>query len=307
MWQRSFEAMGLKPAGVNGSYFQAIRFRNVFIIPQETSVNLSRHGTDEKLVYGEDYYAEGDPRQPVSSLSGQVVYVGHGITAPDFGIDDYNGDAIYNGALDNASGTACLIEIARAFTRLASPPRRSIIFLGPTAEEKGLLGSDYFAEYPTIPRSQIVANINMDVQNLQFDFRDVQVLGAEDSTLGRTATRAAVKMNLEVSPDLQPEQAFFRRSDQYSFVKRGIPALYLRRGGKAVDPSIDGLKMVNEWLATIYHSPSDDLNQPLNWEAGAKSARYSFLIGYIVAQDDAKPEWNKGDFFGRTFGGSHQQ
>jgi Zn-dependent M28 family amino/carboxypeptidase len=189
--------------------------------------------------------------------------------------------------------------------RLESRPRRSIIFLGPTAEEKGLLGSDYFAEYPTVPRSQIVADVNMDSQNLQFDFRDVQVLGAEHSTLGGDAARAATKMNLEVSPDLQPDLAFFRRSDQYSFVKRGIPALFLRRGGKAVDPHIDGLKMVNEWYATVYHSPSDDLKQPLNWAAGAKSAKFSFLIGYFIAQDDAKPRWNKGDFFGRTFGGLH--
>ena len=232
-----------------------------------------------------------------------VIYTAHvdhlGIGAP------VNGDAIYNGAVDNASGTACLIEVARAFTRLETRPRRSIIFLAPTAEEKGELGSDYFVEYPTVPRSQIVANVNMDSQNLQYDFRDIQVLGAEHSSLGSAARRAAAKMNLEVSPDLQPEQAFFRRSDQYSFVKRGIPALMLRRGGKAVDPKIDGLKLVNEWYLTRYHMPNDDLSQPLNWEAGAKSAKFSFLLGYIIAQDDAKPQWNVGDFFGRTFGGSH--
>lgn len=232
-----------------------------------------------------------------------VVYTAHvdhlGIGVP------VNGDAIYNGAVDNASGTACMIEIARAFTRLELPPRRSIIFLGPTAEEKGLLGSDYFAENPTVPRSQIVANVNMDSQNLQFDFRDVQVLGAEDSTLGSAAARAAAKMNLEVSPDLQPDLAFFRRSDQYSFVKHGIPALFLRRGGKAVDPHIDGLKIVNEWYATVYHSPSDDLSQPLDWAAGAKSAKFGFLIAYFISEDDAKPRWNAGDFFGTTFGGSH--
>ncbi len=229
-----------------------------------------------------------------------VVYSAHldhlGIGEP------VNGDAIYNGARDNASGAAALIEIARAFTRVASRPRRSIIFLAPTAEEKGLLGSDYFAANPTVPRSQIVADINMDGLSILYDARDVVVVGAEHSSLGASVAEAAAIAGLEATPDTQPEQNWFRRSDHYSFVRRGIPALFLRTGTKAVDPKVNALALANTWYATRYHMPNDDLNQSLNWESGAKETRFSFALGYIVAQTRTRPQWNKDDFFSRTFG-----
>src|SRR5262249_35845962 len=212
-----------------------------------------------------------------------------------------NGDNIYNGALDNASGTAALIEIARAFTSLEQRPRRSVIFLAVTGEEKGLLGSDYFVEYPTVPRGNIVANINMDGLNLMFDFRDVVVFGREHSSLGTVATRAAEKMGLEITPDPHPEQHYFVRSDQYSFVRHAIPAIFPFRGTKATNPQVD-VEKLNSARSARYHMPNDDLTQPLEWSAGAKTTRFNFLLGYITAQDAVRPKWNKGDFFAKTFG-----
>jgi Zn-dependent M28 family amino/carboxypeptidase len=232
-----------------------------------------------------------------------IVYSAH---ADHLGIGEaVNGDAIYNGARDNASGTAALIEIARAFVSMQPRPRRSIIFLAPTAEEKGLLGSDYFAEYPTVSRSQIVTDLNIDGLSILYDARDVVVVGAEHSTLGAVTARAAAVTGVEATADQQPEQNWFRRSDQYSFVRRGIPSLFLRMGTKAVNPQIDALKLANEWYATRYHMPNDDLNQSLNWESGARHTQFAFVVGYLVAQDDVKPKWNNGDFFGRTSDGSH--
>jgi Zn-dependent M28 family amino/carboxypeptidase len=215
-----------------------------------------------------------------------------------------NGDGIYNGATDNAGGVAALIEIARAFTRLEPRQRRSMLFLAVTGEEKGLLGSDYFAEYPTVPRSQIVANINMDGVNLLFDFRNIVDIGGEHSSLGTVFRRAAAKLDMDVVPDPMPEQQFFVRSDQYSFIRRGIPALFPRTGTKSVNPQIDGAKMEADRFQFRYHLPSDDLNQPLDFVAGAKTAKFDFLLGYITAQDETRPRWNEGDFFGRTFGAS---
>ncbi|HEX4543272.1 MAG TPA: M28 family metallopeptidase [Candidatus Acidoferrum sp.] len=229
-----------------------------------------------------------------------VVYTAHldhlGIGEP------VNGDRIYNGALDNASGSACLLEIARAYSQMKPRPRRSILFVSVTGEEEGLLGSDYFAHYPTVAKDSLVANINMDGAALLWPIEDVVARGAEHSTLDAAVHDAAPRLKLDVSPDPYPEQVLFIRSDQYSFVKQRIPSLFLSTGKKSSNPNIKPEEIRRIWVATKYHKPQDDMNQPFDFESGAKFARYCFLVGYLVAQENERPAWNPGDFFGEHYG-----
>jgi hypothetical protein len=237
-----------------------------------------------------------DPR-----LSEQyVVYSAHvdhlGIGKP------VNGDSIYNGAVDDASGVAALLGIARAFKALPHPPARSILFLATTAEEEGLLGSDYFAHFPTVPTDNIVADINMDGASMFYTFNDIVPLGAADSTLDAVVARNAARLGLRVSPDPDPSQDYFVRADQYSFVRQGVPSLFISEGNQARDPKFNAKKFGEDWGATRYHMPSDDMNQPLNFDAPVEFMQIDFLIGYDIAQDPERPRWKPGDFFGETFG-----
>jgi Zn-dependent M28 family amino/carboxypeptidase len=232
-----------------------------------------------------------------------VLYTAH---ADHLGIGDpRNGDSIYNGALDNASGIAALIEMARAFATMNPRPRRSIMFVAVTGEEEGLLGSEYFAHYPTVPIDDIVANINMDELPMVFDFKDVVPLGAEHSSLGPMIDLIAKSEGLEVSPDPMPEENFFVRSDQYSLVKEGVPAVAIAGGEKAVDPKKNGAEIERNWIKNYYHSPQDDMSQPLDFNAAAKYTRLNLAVGYAIANQDARPTWNPGDFFGDAFAKHH--
>jgi Zn-dependent M28 family amino/carboxypeptidase len=216
------------------------------------------------------------------------------------------GDNVCHGALDNASGVAALLEIARAYSRLPRPPRRSVLFVFVTGEELGLLGSDYFAHYPTVPRKVIVANVNMDGAPGEFySMKDIVPLGSEHSTLGGEVAAAGKALGYDVSPDPMPEENNFIRSDQYSFVLQGVPAVDVTDGVHPVDASIDGLALQKKWLLTRYHTPLDNIDQPIDFDAMAKGAVLNLLIGYRVAQKDAAPQWNQGDFFGATFGPRH--
>jgi len=230
-----------------------------------------------------------------------VVYTSHldhlGIGEP------VNGDKIYNGALDNASGSACLLEVARAFQRMSVRPRRSILFVSVTAEEAGLLGSDYFAHYPTVAKSAIVANVNMDEDQMLWPLRDIIPFGAEHSSLDDVVHEAAQRMHLGISPDPMPDEVIFIRSDQYSFVKQGIPAVFPVPGFKSDDLKIDPGKIFAKWEETRYHQVGDDMNQPgLDFEEAARFARFNWLVGYMVAQKTERPVWKKGDFFGEHYG-----
>jgi hypothetical protein len=235
-----------------------------------------------------------------TDLAGEyVVYSAHldhlGISAP------LDGDSINNGALDNASGIAAMLEVARLFAG-GRRPRRSILFLATTGEEKGLKGADYFANNPTVPASAMVADINIDEIFMFTPTRDVVSIGGEHSTLGDAVVHAAAKMGLEVSPDPQPEEVVFVRSDQYPFVKRGVPAVYVGSGYKPVDPKVDLVKRMEEWERTIYHTPKDDMSQPLDFTVGAMVAKFDYLVGDEVANASARPQWRIGDFFGAMFG-----
>ncbi len=204
------------------------------------------------------------------------------------------GDAIYNGAYDNASGIACLIEIARA---LAPEPRpkRSVIFVAFTGEEKGDQGSEYFVRHP--PARPLVADVNMDMFLMLYPVADLIALGGEHSTIGAMATRAAHAAGFEMSPDPFPEEVRFIRSDQFSFVEEGIPAIHLKPGNKSRDPKIDGAAVTRDWLRRIYHSPADDMNQTFDFASGARYAETNLRLVRAIANAPQPPRWKTGDFF----------
>lgn len=212
-------------------------------------------------------------------------------------------DKINNGAMDNASGTSVLLETARLFSQSAQKPRRSILFLAVTGEEKGLLGSDYYAQNPTIDGS-MVANVNLDMPILTYEFADVIAFGANHSSLQASVANAAQNIGITLSPDPWPEQALFTRSDHYSFVKQGVPSVFLVPGLKSADPDVDASKVFGTFLSAHYHKPSDDFNQPFNWDAATKFTEVNYQIGKTLANDTQTPHWNEKDFFGDTFGGT---
>jgi hypothetical protein len=255
--------------------------------------------TESKDLHSPNVVAKLEGSDPVLKNE-YLVYTAHldhlGIGAP------IKGDAIYNGALDNASGSATILEMAQAFARMNPRPRRSILFVSVTGEEAGELGSEYFAHYPTIPKHSIVANINIDQVFLLYPLEDIIAFGAEHTSLESVIQRAAKKMGLVESPDPMPEQVVFIRSDQYSFVKQGIPAVMPSPGFKSPDGSKKAWDIAMKWMDDTYHSPQDDINQPnLDFEAAAKFARFTFLCGYYVTQDAQRPTWNKNDFFGDQY------
>ena len=206
-------------------------------------------------------------------------------------------DRVFNGALDNASGSAALIEIARAMA--SQHPKRSVAFLAVTGEEKGELGSEYFAKHPTV--TPLVADINMDMFTMLFANKDVIALGAEHTTLGDPAIAAAKEAGFDLSPDPQPEEVRFIRSDQYSFVKQGIPAITYKAGVHSSDPSVDGEKVTKSWLREVYHTVKDNPDQKLDYASGARWADANLLLTIAVANAPEKPAWKHGDFFGERF------
>ncbi|GAB3945314.1 M20/M25/M40 family metallo-hydrolase [Spirosoma harenae] len=212
------------------------------------------------------------------------------------------GDSINNGAHDNASGVAINLETARLFASLPKAPRRSILFVGVTGEEMGLLGSDYFASNPTVPKDKIVSNQTLDMPFFFHPLLDIVPYGAQHSSLDKEVRQAASYLGIQISPDPIPEQTVFMRSDHFSFVRQGIPALFIKSGSQTGNPNLDGTKLNLDWRASIYHTPQDDMNQPFDFNAAAKHAQLQFLVGYLTAQADGRPTWNKGDFFGTKFG-----
>lgn len=228
-----------------------------------------------------------------------VVYSAH---ADHLGIGPMvDGDSIYNGAIDNASGCAVLLEVARAFAELRQRPARSILFVMVTAEEAGALGSEYFVHNPPVPIGSIVANVNLDGAIALTRVTDVIAWGAEHSTIGATVQQVGRTLDIAVSPDPFPEEGFFVRADQFSFVKRGIPSLFLGMGVNSDRPDVDALALLKEWLVTKYHSPQDDLRQSFEYETAAQQGRFAFLLGHALATEAQRPHWNDDDFFGSRF------
>ena len=218
-------------------------------------------------------------------LSAHLDHIG--ITPP------VKGDSINNGALDNASGVATTLEVARLFR--GKPAKRSVLFLIDTAEEKGLIGAQYFARNPTVPLPSIAADVDLDMPILTYDFTDVTAFGAERSSIGPSVRRAAARMNIKLSPDPEPDEGIFTRSDHYRFVEQGVPAVFLATGF-----ANGGEAATRFFMKTNYHKPSDDLSQPIRYDVGAKFAHLNYEITRELA-DGARPSWNKGDFFADKF------
>ncbi|RHW18799.1 M20/M25/M40 family metallo-hydrolase [Sphingomonas gilva] len=204
-------------------------------------------------------------------------------------------DKIYNGAMDNAAGIATMLEVARAFAESGEKPRRSILFAAVTAEEDGLLGSDYLARHP-LPGGKVVSVVNLDMPALLYDFTDVTAFGAEHSTMGPAVEAAVGKYGVKLAPDPMPEENLFVRSDHYSFVKQGVPSVFLVTGF-----ANGGEKAFKDFLAAHYHKPSDDTKLPFNWQAGAKFAQVNYAIARDIANAPAAPRWYADSPFGAQY------
>jgi hypothetical protein len=215
------------------------------------------------------------------------------------GLAEGGGDGVHNGFFDNASGVASLVEIARALSAEATAPARSIVFLACVAEEQGLLGSDYFAHHPSL---KPVANLNTDMFLGIFPLAEVVAFGASHSTLGEVVGQEAPRAGFRLAEDPFPREIIFIRSDQYAFVRRGVPALMIAAGFGSREPGIDGRQAILGWLRERYHRPSDDASQPVDWESMVRYAELNRRIVRRLASDPARPRWKDGDFFGRLFG-----
>ncbi len=227
-----------------------------------------------------------------------VVYTAHW---DHFGIGEpVEGDSIYNGALDNATGTAALLALARAFRAMPEPPRRSILFLAVTAEEQGLLGSQYYSVAPVYPLARTLANINMDGLNTDGPTRDLVVIGMGASELEDYARGAAAEQGRVLKPDPEPEKGFYYRSDHFNFAKQGVPAFFADAGTEVIGRPPDyAMKMRERYTNEDYHKPSDEIKPDWNLGGAVQDVQLYLAIGYRVAQADRYPEWRPGNEFNR--------
>jgi Zn-dependent M28 family amino/carboxypeptidase len=223
-----------------------------------------------------------------------VVFSAHldhlGVSTP------INGDGLYNGAMDNAAGVGALLDIARSYKARGQKPKRSMLFVFVTAEEKGLLGSRYFALRPSVPKRSIVANLNFDMALPIFPLKSVVALGAEESSLGAVAAEVGQSLGLPLVPDPFPDRNSFVRSDQYSFIREGVPALAFKFGFAAGTPEAE---IERAWRSTRYHAPSDDLSQPVERLDAVRLHDFVAELGWRVANAPQRPEWGGQSFLRR--------
>jgi Zn-dependent M28 family amino/carboxypeptidase len=212
--------------------------------------------------------------------------------------DTLQGDQIYNGAADNASGTAQLLELAEAFTKLPTPPKRSVLFLAVTAEEKGLLGAKFYATNPLYPLARTLANINMDGANQWGRTKDITIVGDGNSTLDDLAREVAAMQGRVVRPDPETEKGFYYRSDHFEFAKQGVPALYPDSGIEYVGkPPEYGKQKRDEYTNIDYHKPTDEVKPDWDLSGAVEDAQFMFIVGHRVAAGDKYPEWKPGTEF----------
>ena len=249
---------------------------------------LKREPVDSANIVG--IYEGSDPqlKGEYVVMSAHLDHVGIGRTV--------NGDAIYNGAMDDASGVASLIEVAQLLKQSGATPKRSVVFVAVTAEEKGLLGSKYFAARPTIARDRIVADINLDMFLPLYPLKVIEVQGLTESSLGDSVRTAAKELGVDVQTDREPEQNRFIRSDQYSFIRSGVPSLAFKFGYEFGSPEE---KIRRDWVRDVYHKPNDDSKQTVDLEAAAKFNRVILRLLQRVANDPMRPTWNETSFFRR--------
>lgn len=202
------------------------------------------------------------------------------------------GDSIYNGMLDNASGVSAILSISKAFRNFAGNPKRSILFVCYTAEENGLLGSTYFANKNGIKKGEIVANINIDMLAQTIETADMAPLGYSHSNLSESADFAAKQLNLKIDDNREAEFNYIERSDQFSFIRQKIPALFISAGFTALDNTKNGEKVFNQWMKKHYDKPSDDLQQPYSEKAFLTAIKFNFLITWYIANCLDGINWN---------------
>lgn len=229
-----------------------------------------------------------------------VIYTAH---HDHLGMEQRTGvegeDVIYNGALDNASGVAQVMAIAAAYTTLPTPPRRTVIFNFVGAEEQGLLGSQYYAEHPTIAPGKIAANINLDGGAIWGRMRDLTFIGyGKSAVLDAVVEEVAAMQGRTVTPDQFPDRGYFYRSDQFNFAKIGVPALYLDGGTDIIgQPAGWSVEQINHFTDVDYHQPSDEFSESWNFDGMVQDAQANFFVGLRIANADTMPVWNAGDEF----------
>ena len=262
----------------------------VFPIPAvlEASVRVEHSALESQNVAA--IYPGTDPK--LSSefvvLSAHLDHLGRG--------KPVNGDAIYNGAMDNAAGIATLLETAVALYQAGAKLKRSVLFVAVTGEEKGLLGSQYFATDPTIKAEDMVADLNVDMFLPLFPLRILRAIGAQESDLGDRLRAVAAPLGVAVQDDPEPQRNLFIRSDQYSFIQQGIPSLAFKVGYK---PRSAEEAVARKWLAERYHAPSDDVNQPVDLKAAGGFNRILLLLTESIANQAERPKWKESSFFRR--------
>ena len=207
-----------------------------------------------------------------------------------------DGDSIYNGAMDNASGVAAMLDVAAMLKESGNNLRRSVLFVAVTGEEKGLLGSRFFASFPTVERKSLVADINTDMFMPFYPLKRLTIFGLDESDLGDDAAAVAKAQNITPAPDPEPKRNVFIRSDQYSFIREGIPSVMISIGYSKGSPEE---QIVHQWLAKRYHAPSDDLNQPIDKKAAGEFDVVVARLLERVANRDERPRWKDSSFFRR--------
>ncbi|KPF93452.1 peptidase M28 [Novosphingobium sp. AAP83] len=263
---------GGRPKGFALSGTASISFASAWTDVTSANVVAMLPGSDAKLG---------------SEFIGMTAHLDH------VGIHGKGEDKLHNGAMDNASGVATMLEVAKAIAR--EKPRRSVLFAALTGEEGGLIGSDYLSRNP-LAQGDLVAVVNFDMPVLTYMFSDVVAFGAENSTMGPVVAEAARKAGIKLSPDPMPEEGLFTRSDHYRFVQQGVPAVFMMTGFEG-----PGEKAFRDFLKNNYHQPSDDLKLPFNWDAAALFAKVNYFTVQTLANADERPRWYANSFFGNEF------
>ncbi len=285
----------LQSAGLDSTIYRQAAKPGFKPVPLDTRITTSMK---VKASYNKTYNVIG--RITGSKFPDEyIVYTAHwdhlGIGKPD-----ETGDSIYNGALDNASATAGLIELARSFKNAGTPPERTIVFLAVTAEEQGLWGSAWYAQNPVYPLNKTVANINMDGLNNLGKTKDIIIVGQGQSDLEDYLQEEAKKMDRVTSFETHPEAGYYYRSDHFNFAKVGVPALYTGRGSDVIGKEREfGAKADEEYRAKHYHRPSDEYNEDYKVEGAIEDLKLLYLVGKRLAAQEKWPEWKKGSEFKR--------
>ena len=245
-----------------------------------------------------------DSRNVIAKLAGSdpqlkneyVIYTAHW---DHLGKDtSLEGDQIFNGAYDNASGTAAVLEIAKAFTKLSRRPKRTLLFMAVTAEEQGLLGAKYYAENPLYPLTKTLADINIDGMNPWGVAKDIEIIGYGNSTMDDIAAAVAKSHSRTLVPDTAPEKGYFYRADHFEFAKQGVPAFYTHHGVQYIGkPAGWGVEKRQEFTANDYHKPSDEIKDSWDLSGAVEDARFLFEVGFVAAETDVWPEWKPGAEF----------